>query len=211
MTRFYLYVFLGIVLLGSLSGCPATQTRTTPIGTKDDALRLEDYFPLHLGSRWTYQIHSHITKSDLKFERKIIRKQGRTFFDNANGQYHYDTYGVREGLRYLLKYPLQVGNRWLSVVGVTEVERYQIVSTKRTVQVPAGTYTNCIVVSSQKKVGRQDTLESLFYFAPQIGFVKIAIALERNGQKIPQWTYELLSFQTGTASPPSTPTPPSSR
>lgn len=202
MISFCLRITVLLVGLTSLLACPATQTRITPTAPTTESMRLEDYFPLHVGSRWKYKIHSHITKRDVFFERKILRQQGRTFFDNANGQYHYDTYGVREGLRYLLKYPLQPGNRWLSVVGVTEVERYSILSTQRTVAVPAGTYSRCIVVSSRKKVGRQDVLESLFYFAPQIGFVKISIALDRNGQRIPQWTYELMSFQTGT-----TPTP----
>lgn len=191
---------LPILFALSLSTCLMACTNSTVNTNSSDGgsqLRLQDYFPLRVGARWKYKIYSYIEKKNVSFERHIVRKTGNKFFDNAKGQYHYDTYGVREGLRYLLKYPLKRGNRWVSVVGVTDVEKYTIVDTARIVRVPAGTYRDCIVVRSQRKVNNRDTLEAHFYFAPQVGFVKITMALESNGNRIPQWTYELQAFFAG--------------
>ncbi len=189
-----------LFMVSGLLACTPTEVKTggqSDESDSDSRLRLQDYFPLRVGAKWKYKIYSFIEKKNIAFVRQIVRKKGNKYFDNAKSQYHYDTYGVREGLRYLLKYPLKRGNRWVSVVGITDVEKYTIVATDRTVRVPAGVYKSCIVVRSQKQVSNRDTLEAHFYFAPQVGFVKITMALESNGSRVPQWTYELVSFFAG--------------
>lgn len=176
-------------------GCNPTQTRTKSL--QGNNLSLQDYFPLRVGASWKYKIYSYITRRSKNFERKIIQQKGPKFLDNAKAVYSYDTYGLREGLRYLLKYPLKVGNRWLSVVGVTTIERYLITSVGRTVSVPAGTFKNCIVVRSRQKVDRQRSLEAMFYFAPKVGFIKITQTVEERGTRKPQFKLELTSYSLG--------------
>ncbi len=199
---FQIVVGLGLGLL-TLSSCLPTQTRTN---TPTSNLRLQEYFPLRVGATWKYKIYSYITRRSKFFERRIVRQKGKKFLDNAKAIYSYDTYGLREGLRYLLKYPLKVGNRWLSVVGVTTIERYLITNVGRTVSVPAGTFKNCIVVRSRQKVDRKRTLEARFYFAPNVGFVKIIQVIEESGTRKPQFKLELVTYKSGQP-PQSTPKP----
>lgn len=189
-----------------LAGCQTTAPKpdnTAGTQTTANNRKVEDYFPLEVGARWRYKYYSHITRRKLEFNRSIVRKKGRVYYDNLKARYNYDINGVREGLRYLLKYPLEVGNRWVSVVGVTQIERYQIIDLNRTVRVPAGTFRNCIVVRTRQKVGGKSVQEVHFTFAPDVGFVKIRMVVRHDGKRIPQWTQELLSYQPSKKSAPS--------
>lgn len=213
------------MLLFGLLGCQGTSKTTVRTqatqSKKENTLRIQDYFPLRVGDKWTYNIQYSFTKKIKQWQVRMVRKKGRLFYDSDKPpqQYEYDAYGLRTqkvldgqknyewckrkefGLcaqrRYLLKYPLEVGNRWMSVIGVTKVERYMIMSVSHTVRTPAGAYDNCIVVRSREDQGRLGILENRLYFAPQVGLIKIVTVKEtRAGRRIPQWTLELISYYT---------------
>jgi len=182
-----------------LIACPKKQA--TSSSQKQKKLRIQDYFPLRLGDSRRYRILFAPTKQVIEREIKMISKKGNTFSDSANGVYRYDTHGLRSRLRYLLKYPLQVGNRWLSVVGITTIERYRIIDVKRGVSVPAGYYRNCIVVRSRRKIDSRRTHEALHFYAPSIGLIKYITILREGRNSSAQWTAELLSYRHGQVTP----------
>jgi hypothetical protein len=196
--------FLGIVAFGlatvwGVSGCTSTTATKTKKTNKPapqaSNTRIQDYYPLQVGDRRVYRIRYGSSKKTIQRTIQITKKQGSSYFDNQRGSYQVDAYGLRGNkLRYLLKYPLQKGKRWLSVTGVTTVERYQIIDTNRTLTVPAGTYRKCIVVRSTQRLGPQGTLEAYHYYAPKIGPVKIATSLKSGRGRLPQWSLELVAY-----------------
>ena len=200
-------IFIVIVLLfvgGFFPSCTTKNIKTEQRSYLQKDLKIQDYFPLRIGDTRVYRIRYKQGRV-IRREIKIIGKKGDTFIDNTNPpqRYKIDAYGLRGGnKRYLLKYPLRVGTRWLSVTSITRVERYQIISIRRLVTVPAGIYKNCIVVRSRERQSSGEILENNMYFARDVGIVKVATIFESHGKRIPQWTLELISFQqTQKASP----------
>lgn len=210
MMKMYRFVFalLGLALLATGWSCTPTQTqtKTEPLAAPRYQ-RIQDYYPLQVGDRRVYRIQYNRFKT-IQRTIQITHKKGNSFYDNQRGSYTIDSYGLQANkLRYLLKYPLRKGKKWLSVTGVTSVERYQIIDTNRTVTVPAGTYPGCIVVRSREKVGPGRFLEAMHYYAPQIGPVKITTVVQQNNRRLPQWKLELVAYYPN-AKPTKTTTPP---
>lgn len=73
--------------------------------------------------------------------------------------------GERESLSAVLRFPLKVGKTWKDEsTGATQ----KVVSLRATVEVPAGTYSNCLEIATTYKGAR---IGSTFY-APGVGMVK---------------------------------------
>ncbi len=180
-------------------GCPSSVNKSSikKVGPSErsESLSVKDYFPLRVGHTWIYQI-SYGKGVRQKVEKiKIVKRKGNTFYDNTSAFFTYTPQGVRANeVRYLLKYPLKVGNRWLSVTGITDIERYEIISVNSEVSVPAGTFKNCIVVRSKKRINPKLTLVAEHVYAPKVGLVKLSTFLVSPGKRLPQFTLQLQRF-----------------
>ena len=161
-------------------------------------LSIKVYFPLQVGELRVYRTTYGKNKQRKIVKVQVVRKDGNSYYDSAGGVFTYTPQGVRGNeTRYLLKYPLKVGNRWLSVTGITNIERYQIISTDKTVSVPAGTFKHCIVVKSTKKIDPKHTLVAHHIYAPYVGLIKMYTVLYYSGREFPQFTIELIKYVRG--------------
>lgn len=207
--KFRLLWIVTLAMVWSLGAGCTNQTSSTKLN-KTPERRIEDFFPLKVGIRRVYKVRD-LTGMTYQVETRIARKKGQRFFEmerrlaqglkqkasvsRQSGFYEFDEFGLRGKKRYLLKHPLRVGTKWLSVIDAGRVEKYEIISVGRTVRVPAGTYENCIFVRSRDQRERNDYLENHIYFAPGVGIVKIMTASHNNGRRRVQWLLELSSFR----------------
>jgi len=95
---------------------------------------------------------------------------------------------------YILKFPLNKGTTWKeNLVGM--VMHNIIESTVATVTVPAGTFNNCLLIKKlyyNKDDEKKAVQESLLWFAPGVGNVKVVMKNYQNNQEL---TQELISFK----------------
>lgn len=95
---------------------------------------------------------------------------------------------------YILKFPLTKGASWKqSAPGL--IIHNTIENTEATAQVPAGTFTNCLVVKKvyfHEKDPEHPVQEGLFWFAPDVGNIKVVLKNPPENKEIIQ---ELVSFK----------------
>lgn len=95
---------------------------------------------------------------------------------------------------YILKFPLTKGASWQQEAeGFTLQDTIE--ATDASVQVPGGTFNNCLLVKklyvNPKNPGKP-MQEALFWFAPEVGNVKVVI---KNFQENKEMVQELVSFK----------------
>jgi hypothetical protein len=158
---------------------------------------LDSYFPLKIGNCWTYTTwYQTQAQADLKV--CIQKIQDGFFIDNRPrpSRWKIDLDGIRDGsTRYVLKTPIQKGNKWMSVSDVRTVERYEILEVDKRVELPAGIFKNCVVVRMEVKHNETDSLINRMVFAPGTGIVEIRTELSKDGKLFPQSLFELKSIQ----------------
>jgi len=101
---------------------------------------------------------------------------------------------ISPGKYYILKFPLTKGAAWQQ-----EAEGFSLRDTieavDASVQVPAGAFNNCLLVKklyfNPKNPGKP-MQEALFWFAPEVGNVKVVI---KNFQENKEMVQELVSFK----------------
>lgn len=176
-----------------LAALVAAGCATTAQGPAAPQRTAEDYFPLAVGNRWTYEVDFLGEKRQHTVE--LVGQESGFFVDNEGARLTIDAYGVRDERRYLLQEPVQQDHAWKNTVSVSATERYRIESVGATCETPAGVFKDCVVVSSTLKVDNDNTLINELTFARDVGLVRIATDLSRNGQRTPQHRRELLSFE----------------
>lgn len=151
------------------------------------------YYPLAVGNQWTYLVNG---RADKPVEVKVLEENAEGYFvDSQGGQLKVDGFGVRDPKRYLLRGPIEAGRSWNNVVSVSSTERYQIVQAGVPCEVPAGAFQNCVQVEARNRVDQGTTIVGTWTYAPGVGMVRMEMAAERNGQRIPQTFLELKSYQ----------------
>jgi len=184
---------VAVVLLTSL-GCatgPATAKRTGP--------RAGDYQPLAIGNQWTYSGKMQGQQIDQTITIKGM-KDGY-FADDANGLLRVDAEGLRDDKRYLLREPIERGKAWSSIVSVSSTERYEIADTGFTVNTPAGSFNDCVLVKAVNRIDADKNMRTEWTFAPGVGIVRMAFYVVVAGKDVPQGTMELKSFKRAPAAP----------
>lgn len=179
-----------MLLLGlALCGC----TGVTPVSRNSAQWQVGDYYPLKVGTQWTYEVA--LLGEVRTMTVSILRQRGDGFVEDSTGaQLRADEEGIRDSKRYLLRTPLTVGSKWTHVVSVSSVETYEIVEADVICESPAGRWSGCIVVQSRNRVEEGVALVNEMTFAPGIGLVRIATSLDSRGVTIPQSTLSLLRF-----------------
>ncbi|MBK7864825.1 MAG: hypothetical protein IPJ65_40745 [Archangiaceae bacterium] len=158
-----------------------------------------EYYPLAVGNTWSYE--GEMLGGPAKFDISIVKEERGRFTDSQDNVLTIDSYGIRDEKRYLLRTPLEVGTRWNNVVSVSSYEQYAIVEAGQACDAPAGRYLNCVVVESRNKGDGEKVLVNTLTFAPKVGMIRIATALETQGKRIPQARLELTRFQVGQGTP----------
>src|ERR687887_136842 len=92
--------FLCLVLAACKSG-PAAAPEG---GVAGQDARL--YYPLAVGNSWTYQ------SAGKRQTITIVGRDGPWFIDDHRGRLRYESDGVRDADRYLLRSPLAAGSKW---------------------------------------------------------------------------------------------------
>ena len=131
---------------------------------------------------------------------QILKEEDGFFIDNQGGALGVDASGVRDRKRYLLREPVEPGRTWSNVVSVSSIERYKILELGPC-QVPAGRFESCVGVEGRNRVDEQTTLVNQMTLAQGVGIVKIEIAAEVGGQRIPQSQMLLTRFELRPMSP----------
>ncbi|MFB1479028.1 hypothetical protein [Corallococcus sp. RDP092CA] len=194
----------GLALLASTlvgSGC----AKRVEADARPSPEAIAQYYPLAVGNAWTYRIDG---RDDKPVTVEIVKEQDGYFVDNQGGQLTVDAFGLRDPKRYLLRGPLEAGRGWNNVVSVSSTERYQLVQVGFACQVPAGSFPNCVSVEGRNKVDAQTTLVNTMTFAAGVGLVRVDVAMEHGGKRVPQTELELISFKASPGAEPTTPATP---
>jgi hypothetical protein len=185
---------LAALVVALATGCASAPIADTPAAAHERQPAVARYFPLAVGNTWTYQ-----TRFGGKVERNTVRiesKEGRFFRDNQRGALAFDGEGLRDERRYLILGPLEPGRAWESRLEDGKTERYEIVRTDATVQVPAGRFDDVLVVRGITPVDAATNLEIEWSYAPGVGLVRMASTAVVGGrERLPQAEIELLSFR----------------
>ena len=185
-------------LLCSLLACVACASEkatrgpaSTPAATAPGLAR---YYPLVVGNEWTYELHAGgQTKRDTI---KIVRQEGPWFIDDHKGRLRVDGEGLRDADRYLLRGPLDAGNKWTAVEDLV-VQKFEIVASDGSEVTPAGTFTHCVTVRNEQPLGqgRRGKFVTEWSYAPGVGLVKMRTAVEDGPQTVPQMSLALVEFR----------------
>lgn len=186
--------FVVILAAAFVAGC-ATTTR----GPSAPQRTAESYYPLAVGNRWTYDAEFLGEKRTHTVE--IVSREGGFFVDNNGARLTIDAYGVRDDRRYLLQEPIQQDHAWKNTVSVSATERYKIDSVGATCETPAGVFKDCVIVSSSLRVDKDTTLINEMTFAREVGLVRIAVDLNKGGQRVPQHRLALQSYELKGSTP----------
>ena len=180
-----------VLLLGV--GCAHSQASSSK---KPGTSPVAEYYPLAVGNTWSYEVQLLGGPTE-KHDISITKEEKGRFTDSTGNVLMVDSYGIRDEKRYLLRTPLEVGTKWNNVVSVSSYEQYAIVEAGQACEAPAGKFTNCVVVESRNKGDGEKVLVNTLTFAPKVGLLRVATALEADGRRIPQAKLELVSFQVG--------------
>ncbi len=168
-----------------LCGC-AAHMGTERAG--QDIKSLARYMPLAVGNRWTYAT-TFRGQPQRDLTVNIVKSQDGFFIDDRPkpSRYYIDTAGLRDGTkRYMLKMPLVEGTEWMSVADINTVERYRIADVHRKVRVPAGVFSECVVVHMEVRMTNARVVRNEVTFAPGVGIVEIRVLLKEGAKSIPQ-------------------------
>ncbi|MBL8910994.1 MAG: hypothetical protein JNM17_09855 [Archangium sp.] len=173
-------------------GCTTTGSNTTD-KAKKPVVTADAYYPLNVGTAWNYEVK--LLGETRTIDVTTLRKNAEGYVEDSTGaQFIADAYGVRDQKRYLLRNPIETGNKWTNVVSVSSVENYEIVASGQACEAPAGKWDDCVVVESRNRVEEGTVLVNEMTFAPGIGIVRLTTVLESNGKQIPQSSLALLKF-----------------
>ena len=158
------------------------------------SLRVEDFFPLRVGNRWTYEVRAPGQVGRQTVE--LLREEGGWFHDSLGGRLKLDAWGLRDPDRYLLRAPLEEGQTWSNVESVQSIERHEVREAGRPCSAKAGTWARCVVVRSTNAVTPTRTFVLESTYAEGVGLVSQRTLQEEKGKApVVVLQRELLAFE----------------
>lgn len=187
------WVWLGLAVLAGCAGAGCAR-RVETAGGGVEGTPPAEYYPLAVGNRWTYDVR--FLGQELQHSVELVgqREDGR-FVDREGNAIGVDAYGVGDGKRYLLRPPLAPGHQWTTVVSVSSIERNEVLSVGKPCRAAAGAFADCVVVESRNRVDPKTTLVNTLTFARGVGIVRVETVAEVEGERVPQATRDLASFE----------------
>lgn len=193
----------------------------------------ENYYPLKEGMTWVYGVSSNkpgvqkITVTNLaprELQGKTVNPRkwevggGVRYYFVARDDVGVYRYGEQKGEKgepqvikpkvYYLKNPVDVGTYWdiAAKMGEDDLKvNITVEDIRDTVQVPAGTYANCVKlkheggVKAKKGGGAGLSLTAFEWYAPKVGLVKSMFTIKKSAKgkagSTESTTYQLESFK----------------
>jgi hypothetical protein len=151
-----------------------------------------------VGNQWTYLDRSPALPPGARPPRRTVRILSRTadgfYRDSERGELRADPDCLRDRSRRLLCAPVEPGRAWVSVTGVSDTERYEVVATGERVETPAGTFSGCVRVRAHMRAGAQAENVLELTYAPGVGPVRIETFAIVDGKAQLQIRAELESY-----------------
>lgn len=165
--------------------CLFAACASTPAAKTAPSAELGEYVPLKIGAEWTYDMKYPGQSGEMTV--RLTGSKDGFVVDDKNGAYRLTSEGLRDRDRYLVRYPLEVGTQWKTVVGPSAVEHSQITSVGKPCDALAGRFDDCLVVHSWIRRDEQMTLHIEWTWAKGIGLVKLETEADISGKgRVPQ-------------------------
>ena len=184
---------LALPLLAALAGCATAPKPPGPMA------RPADYYPLAVGSEWTWEDQSPQLPAgppSLRTVRVLERTRDGYFRDSGKGELRPGAC-IEDRSRALLCGPIAVGTTWTSVLSPTSSERFEIVSIDERVVTPAGTFEACVRVRAVTRAAAGTELINEISYAPGVGPVRIEVITVAQGRAVPQFRAVLRGYRRG--------------
>ena len=179
-----------------LAACAHPPPPPPPSAPPEPTLRARDFYPLHVGNQWTYEVRPDPEHRPRTVE--ILSEDSGYFIDSMNGRLREDDTGVRDEHRYLLENPVEPGHTWIAVQSIQATEHFMITEAGHPCAVKAGTFGICAVVRMTEDVGHGKTLVLESTYAQGVGLVALRTSIESaDGPAVVQTEIELLTYRLG--------------
>ena len=156
----------------------------------EDATR---YYPLAVGNSWTYDVRGTGKQETVR----IIGRDGPWFLDDHRGRLRYESDGVRDSDRYLLRTPLSAGAKWSAVENLV-VQRFEVTVMDASAVTQAGTFTHCAVVRNEQPLGKGGKFVTEWTYAPGVGLVQLVTStVDAKGRQQEQTRLQLVAYRVG--------------
>jgi hypothetical protein len=163
--------------------------KTAP-ATRSAAAAAAAYYPLAVGNSWTYAQSGAEKRETIQ----IIGRDGPWFIDDHRGRLRYESDGVRDSDRYLLRTPLSAGARWSAVENLV-VQRFEVVSLDASLVTQAGTFTRCAVIRNEQALKQGGKFVTEWTYAPKVGLAQIATStIDAKGRQQEQTKLLLVAY-----------------
>ena len=148
------------------------------------------YYPLAVGNSWTYAESGAEKRETIQ----IIGRDGPWYLDDHRGRLRYESDGVRDTDRYLLRTPLTEGAKWSAVENLV-VQRFEVVSLDASLVTQAGTFTRCAVIRNEQPLKQGGKFVTEWTYAPKVGLAQIATStIDSKGRQQEQTKLQLVAF-----------------
>ena len=176
---FFLFFFC------ACQSAPAPKPSAAKAG--EDAAR---YYPLAAGNSWTYEVHGMQKQETIR----IVGQDGPWFLDDHRGRLRYESDGVRDADRYLLRTPLAVGAKWSAVENLV-VQHFEVISMTASLVTQAGTFTGCAVVRNEQPLPKGGKFVTEWTYAPKVGLAQIVTStIDAQGRQQEQTKLQLVAY-----------------
>jgi hypothetical protein len=179
-----------LVLLLLLAFACKSGPQTAPNAGGEDA---KVYYPLAVGNSWTYVLRGAERQETIQ----IVGRDGPWFIDDHRGRLRYESDGVRDADRYLLRTPLAVGSKWTAVENLV-VQRFEVVGMDASAVTRAGTFTHCAVVRNEQPLGKKGKFVTEWTYARGVGMVQLVTStVDAQGKQQEQTRLQLVAYRVG--------------
>ncbi|MBK8014755.1 MAG: hypothetical protein IPK13_25830 [Deltaproteobacteria bacterium] len=157
------------------------------------SLSASDYAPLRVGASWTYAMMFLGQRGEMTI--RMLGERDGYFYDNKGGMFRHTPEGLRDPKRYLIRTPIQPGNRWKSIVSASAVEHYEIVRVGEPCESEAGAFSDCLVIVSSLRKDANVSLRIRWTWARHVGLLKVETEALIKGQGVqPQTKQSLIRY-----------------
>ena len=153
----------------------------------EDATR---YYPLAVGNSWTYVLRGTGRQETVS----IVGRDGPWFLDDHRGRVRYESDGVRDADRYLLRTPLAAGAKWSAVENLV-VQRFEVLTMDASAVTQAGTFTRCALVRNEQPLGKGGKFVTEWTWARGVGLVQLVTStVDAKGHQQEQTRLQLVAY-----------------
>lgn len=175
-----------LLVLCACKSAPASRPTTAASGAGEAAR----YYPLAVGNSWTYALSGVEKRETIA----IVGRDGPWFIDDHRGRLRYESDGVRDADRYLVRTPLAAGARWTAVENLV-VQRFEVVSLEASLVTQAGTFTRCAVVRNEQPLANKGKFVTEWTYAPGVGLAQVVTStVDPQGRQQEQTKLSLVAY-----------------